>query len=193
MKSFRAFCEKGPVTKTGLKLVSDVDGVLLDFSGGFTKWVKANKPELGQVDKSKWDFGIDKKKAWPAVLEFWASPEFAAGLEFFTGAKKGINELAKMFELHVVTALWPEFKQVRIKNLAGVNYKSITVMKDKLPRILSMKPDLAIEDKPAYILKMAAAGIDVYYPVIPLTAGISVGTPYRNWKQLVQIIKRKYE
>lgn len=180
-----------PVMKTGLKLVCDVDGVLVNFTKGFSQWVKAVKPELLPIDQTRWDFGMGNK-SWDIVKEYWASTEFAAGLEYFPGAKQGINELAKMFELHIVTALDARYKSIRAKNLSGVHYQTLTVKAEKIAHILSLKPTVGIEDKPSNIKKMSAAGIDVYYPVIPLTQGVSTGTSYRNWKQLVSIIKKKY-
>jgi 5'(3')-deoxyribonucleotidase len=189
MRGFKEFCEQ----KRKKTIISDVDGVLLDFVKGFISWMKTTHPKIKVTDKV-WNLGLDEKNAWDLIIEYWNSDDFGDGLEFFPDAKQGINELAETFELHIASALAPEFKEQRIRNLWGVNYKTIFVGHDKLDHILEMNPDIALEDKVEYVLKMTEAGIDVYYPVIPMTSKIPPGiaTPYNNWKQLVEIIKKKY-
>ena len=174
-----------------LKIMSDVDGVILDFGGGMKNWIQANHPER-VLDFTSWDFGLGKD-AWTYVMLFWASGALER-LKQYPGAKAGFNKLAKKFDIHIVTALDPKYTAQRKKNLSGFNYKSITVKGlGKLEHILNVtKPDIAFEDKPEYIRKMVAAGIDVYYPDLPLTKGVNVGTRYKSWSELVKLVTRKY-
>jgi len=195
MKNFKEFLNE---KNTGKKIMSDVDGVIVDFGGAFKQWMQTNFPKV-PVDititgPTAWTFGLEKDEAWKFVELFWNTPAGVERLPFFPGAKAGFNRLAKNFSIHVVTALDPRFKGARLKNLSGFNYDSITIKgQGKLEHILNVtKPDIAIEDKPEYIKKMSAAGIDVYYPVLPLTSGVGAGTKYRSWKQLVKMIEDKY-
>lgn len=192
MKRFNEFLNEG---NKKMKLFSDVDGVILDFTGGMKAWLRVNYPELMKDWKdTDWGFGMGHELAYKLVGEFWESPNFRNGLNFVPGAVKGINELAKNFDLHIVSAVDEKYFEYRKKNLEDVNYKTIKVMnKGKLDYVINnVKPDIGIEDKPEYIEKMVKAGIDVYYPDIPITRKVTVGTRYKTWTELVKIIKEKY-
>ena len=174
----------------------DVDGVILDFSAGIKNWADKNHPDSGMKFNipGDWYFGLgDKKLAWKMVDEFWASDELSK-LPQYPGAKTGFNRLARNFEVHIVTALDAQYKAKRVKNLSGFNYESMNVNAEGKYYIIVNKinPDIAIEDKPELIQRMTRVGIDVYWPDLPLTKGVSVGTKYKNWPDLVKKLERKY-
>lgn len=194
MKKFKEFLIEKQLQKRYV-ISCDVDGVLLDFIGGIKKWADKTHPEYDiKINiPGNWYFGVDKKLAWKMVEEFWATDELSK-LPQYPGAKTGFNRLAKNFEVHIVTALDAKYKAKRVKNLSGFNYESMTVKAEgKFQTIVNkIKPDIAIEDKPELIQRMTRAGIDVYWPNLPLTKGVAVGTKYKNWPDLVKKLERKY-
>lgn len=185
MKNFSTFLNEA----NRLKIMSDVDGVILDFTGGFKNWM-ANEHQLA-IDVTRWDFGMNN--VWDYIKIYWASGAME-NLKQYPGAKTAFNKLAKKFDIHIVTALDAKYKADRIKNLLGFDYKSITIKgQGKLEHILNVtKPDIAFEDKPEYIMKMSQSGIDVYYPDLPLTKTLTMGTKYKSWSHLLKLITRKY-
>lgn len=176
------------------KIMCDVDGVLLDFIGGFRNYLKEHYPPL-ILDERYWAFGLEPEIAWQLVEEYWASDDFyKIGLKFFPGALDGINDLANDFAIHIVTSLAPQFEEGRRINLKEVNFRDIQVIgRGKLEYILNkLQPDIAIEDKPKTIEAMVEIGVDVYLPNIKLTEEVTVGTKYDNWLELVSLIKQKH-
>ena len=140
-----------------------------------------------------WDMGIGKD-GWDLIVKYWRSESFARGLPEIKGAKVGFNAIAKDYDITIVTAVPEEFRKIRAANLKGFRYAKLKMFgKNKVQWIINtLKPEFAIEDKPVNVKKMAAAGINVYYPIIPLTKSITRGPhaiPYRNWAQLVKLIK----
>jgi len=177
-----------------IKLMSDVDGVLVDFNGDFADWLEENHNDAFQgFNPAVWDFNLGKE-SWNYIKEFWSSGVLT-NLTIFPNAKKVFNDLSEIFQMNIVTALDPKYKSERVINLKGFKYDSIKVLgTGKIEYILNnLKPVVAIEDKPEYIRRMSKAGIDVYFPRIPMTRGLeSYGTPYRNWLELKKILLEKY-
>lgn len=176
-----------------MKLMSDVDGVLLDFVSMFAYWISKNYPEI-ELEREKWHFGLEEKRAWELCEMFWET-EWMAKLPFFPGVKDGINNLVDLFQIHIVTALPHRYEYQRKLNLSSINYDVIQVIgKDKEHHVIDvLRPTVAIEDKPSTIQNFHDAGIDVYYPDTPLTVNVIVGTKYQNWTELVKMIREKYD
>jgi len=177
-----------------MKLMSDVDGVLVDFNNTFANWMEEHHPELAPVDRGKWHFGLDDEVAWGYCEEFWET-DWIRRLPFFEGAVDGLNSIIDIFQIHIVTALPHKYEHARRVNLSSVNYDSMMVIgRDKMDYIIDvLKPDIAIEDKPKNVNLLHETGIDVYYPDHPITKDISVGTRYFSWKELVEILRDRYD
>ena len=178
------------------KLMCDVDGILLDMTKCFGDYIKKINPDI-VLYPEKWDYGIDYDTIHRYLDQYWESDDFLVkGMDFFPNAKENINKIAKFLELNIVTALPKKYKDQRVRNLKGVNYHDLQVIGgEKIDYILNiLKPDVAFEDKPEYIIRMASAGTDVYFPNIPLTQGIGpeIATPYNDWNHLFEMVNEKY-
>lgn len=177
-----------------MKLMSDVDGVLVEFSRPFAEWIQRENPDL-EIDLDQWGFGLPKEQVDGFIVGFWSSGELRS-LPFFPDALEGINSLKSLFEIHLVTALAPEYEPYRVENLKDVKYDSLTVAGwGKRDYVIDVvKPVVALEDKPELIKEFSDAGIDVFYPLIPITKGLGeYGTCYTNWQELIIMIKGKYD
>lgn len=102
-------------------IVFDCDDVLLDWQGGFSKWLGQNKGiYLSKVGPRSWD--MDEwvgQPARPLIEEFNASPDFGYLLPIL-GARQAIAKFyAAGHRLHVVTACStnPTIVERRTRNL----------------------------------------------------------------------------
>lgn len=175
------------------KLFSDVDGVILDIQSSFYDWLYKKYPEYRKrLVKNVWGLGLNIDLANELMKKFQLDGEIKH-LKYFLGAFAMINTLAEHFEIHIVTALDPEFDSDRRSNLEGLEYTTLTCAgKNKEQIVKDINPVIGIEDKPSLIHSFVEYGIDVYYPDTPELGIMTVGTPYRNWFQLIELIESHY-
>jgi hypothetical protein len=168
------------------KFVWDVDGVLLDFSTDFERFVSN---ELGiDVNHEDYDLGIDRKTIEPIINKFWNSENFSR-LKQYPSAKEVFNYIAKRTESVIATAISGEYARAREKNLSGFAYKKIHYLPvDKKKFVVNtLKPDVCIEDKPSNIEFYTNAGILTFFPSnLPYTKGLSIkyAIPYNSLEEL---------
>ena len=173
-----------------MKIMCDVDGVLLDFNTSFRQWLKKEFPTI-KFDLSDWHLGMPPDQAQKIVDAFFEVDEEISNLLPFPGAKTGLSVLKNTgHEVHIVTALPAKYKVQREKNLEGWEYDSLSVIgHDKMDYIVNeLNPDVGIEDKPENIKIMDDAGITVFYPDISLTKYVNVGHSYKSWYYLTRQI-----
>jgi 5'(3')-deoxyribonucleotidase len=169
----------------------DVDGVITNFGDAYRKWLSKNHPKV-KINPDSYHCGVPFELGKDFVSELWRSGVIRE-MEHFPGAKTYFNKLAQKYDMYIVTAINPNYSVQRTKNLKGYGYKSLTLIhKRKTDWIINdLKPDIAIEDKPANIKTLSEAGIDVYYPIyVPYTNDMEdYGTPFNSWKHLWELLK----
>jgi hypothetical protein len=174
-----------------VKIVCDVDGVILDFSKSFARFWNSKYPDhlISERPKS-WRFGLPKEmhtRLHDEVNNFGRTEESGKLEYLFTDIDPYFNYLSEIHDIHIVTACPEEFKENRILNLNYLKYSSLAFKsKNKAKYIIEeVKPFIAIEDYPENVVKLSVAGIKVYYPDLPYTAGYEAyGTPFNSWKEL---------
>lgn len=194
IKNFQQFL----VEKSNATISCDVDGVLVEYAKDFCDWMKIEHPEV-KVDPKIYDFGLGHEKAIQYCAEYWAIPDIFQKFKIIKNAKDGFNELSKYFDIIIVTAVPSRFQEDRKKNLSGFKYQDIILAETSINKeriiVNDIKPTIAIEDSPILIKHLSQKGIDVFYPILGYTKNVGLenyGTPYKNWHQLVKLIKEKY-
>jgi 5'(3')-deoxyribonucleotidase len=176
--------------KKNKKICCDVDGVIANFGEKYQKWLIENHPKIN-IDPNSYHCGVPYELGKDFIAEFWRSGAIRK-MEHFPDAKYYFNKLSEIHDIYIVTAINPNYSVQRTKNLSGFNYKSLILIHRKKSDwiINELKPDIAVEDKPANIKTLSDAGIKVYYPsYLPYTKGLEkFGTPFKSWKHLWEIL-----
>lgn len=186
MKKFDVFLKEIAVVNKKT-IVFDVDGVLLNFHEGFIKH-NANK----KLINNEYDFGLGKEKSYELIKEFWGSDDFQK-VPIINGAKEAVNELSKYFNIILVTAINEEFKDKRIKNLEGFNYKELhCIPHNKVQWVKdNYTVDCAIEDKMENIIEYSHF-TKMYSPHWDYNKNLEQYTTYyNNFNDLVEKLKNE--
>jgi 5'(3')-deoxyribonucleotidase len=174
------------------KIMSDVDGVIVDFVNPWIDWVEKKDPNI-KIDKSRYDLGLSGEIIGRYINDFWKSGAMNS-LPIYENAKESFNNIAKKHDIYIVSALNNDYFKERKENLKGFNYKILKLIdNNKVEWIIdTLKPDIAIEDDPKNIMRLSGAGIKVYYPKFATyTDGMEAyGNGFDNWKELEEMLIR---
>ena len=174
-----------------MKICSDVDGVILNYTQGFIDFTRKEKipyshnPEIYGVISN---FPDNLK-----VRDQFYSGNYLCQLKFYEDSLEILNQLASKHELHLVSALEPNQSKKRVKNLKMLNYKTLQCVGDQRKEkiiVEEIKPDIMIEDRPELIEAFHRAGIKVIFPDWhPYTKGMeSFATPFSFWNEVPYLI-----
>ena len=163
---------------------SDVDGVILNYIKGFIDFTKDEKiPYIYKPDLYGVTNGILNEDE---IRKKFHSTNYLQNLEFYDNSKYVLNNIAKKFELHIVSAIDPQCSEKRIYNLRHLRYKSLKCIGESKKNYIvnKIKPDIMIEDHPDLIRAFTKAGISVFYPSWHLyTKGLDkIAKPFSSWK-----------
>ena len=175
-----------------MKICSDVDGVILNYTQGFIDFTRKEKipysynPELYGVISN---FPDNQK-----VRDQFYSGKYLSQLRFYDDSLEILNLLASKNELHLVSALEPEQTKKRIENLKMLNYTTLQCVGDDLKEetvIKEVKPDVMIEDRPELIEAFHRADIRVIFPNWhPYTKGMErFATPFSLWNEVPYLLQ----
>lgn len=64
-----------PYIKNRTPILTDCDGVLLNFGIGFPEYINNAYPDL-KIDLDAWDFGLPKEQFWDLISDFNTTPDF---------------------------------------------------------------------------------------------------------------------
>ena len=175
-----------------MKICSDVDGVILNYTQGFIDFTKKEKipyyhnPELYGVISN---FPDNQK-----VREQFYSGKYLSKLNFYQNSLEILNLLASNHELHLVSALEPKQSKKRAENLKMLNYASLQCVGDDRKEevvIEEIQPEVMIEDRPELIVAFHRAGIRVIFPDWhPYTKGMErIATPFSIWNEVPHLLQ----
>jgi FMN phosphatase YigB (HAD superfamily) len=156
-------------------IVFDVDGVLLDWSTGFLRWVESTtdyrldaESKCDTYEMSSWFVGMAKQDLYKLIEEFNGYPRALLPLD---GSKSALLDFyCEGWEISILTAFGscPEqsdFRQGYLKALFGDIFKEIRVLglgACKEDALKDMKPDIFVEDNLEHAEKSIALGIKTY-------------------------------
>lgn len=150
-------------------IVCDVDGVLLDFSKGLSKYAKSRYGMSLDPCPKTWGFGLPKADADSLCDEFVHSSDFGK-LDPFPGVDVAdFNRNIELGGLRIISAA-PAYRiDARMENMERLGFKIpadlLVHWPDKKTRIISeVKPKVCIEDSPNNIAAFMDAGIIVLAP-----------------------------
>jgi len=170
-------------------IICDVDGVIVDFKNPYIDFVKSKMPDK-KINPSVYELGLTLEENGEMVVKFWEEYGIE-NLKPFDGTKKYFNILAKKHRMRIASALDPKYEKQRLVNLKGFDYEDLNLIsRNKAEWIINQNPDIAIEDKPQNIIKLANAGINVFIPMYVSYTGSmgQYGTFFKSWKELSEII-----
>jgi len=155
-------------------IIIDVDGVILDFNAGFTKWwndkYSSTYNYVLPYNPNTWDYD------WPHEISILKNTmkEYIDSDPIFNIIDEKIpiliNELSKNYKIIIVTAY--HRRESRIKNLElfCIKYDDIhfTQNTNKVEIIKSLNPVMILEDCPLHIKDLADenAEYDIYVPAM---------------------------
>jgi hypothetical protein len=169
-----------------MKIICDVDGVILDFAKGFSDWWNQNNDIKIDSKPDTWCFGLSEGFFSKGVAQFCKTPALKSLDYLFKDTEEYFNILSSMYQVNIVTALPEKYSKSRIANLSKLKYNSIKFIEHKLDYLIKSKPDVCIEDRPDYIKKLSENKISVFYPNNNYCKGLSkFGVKFNSWKDLL--------
>jgi hypothetical protein len=121
-----------------MKICSDVDGVILNYTQGFIDFTRkenipyCHNPELYGVISN---FSDNQK-----VRDQFYSGKYLSQLRFYDDSLEILNLLASKNELHLVSALETDQTKKRVENLKMLNYTTLQCVGENL------KEEIVIEE-----------------------------------------------
>jgi hypothetical protein len=149
-------------------LVLDIDGVVLDWTKGFMKWMHYDRNQVPQAEVTNYNMA----QTWPNINqdelamhidEFNMSPEFAC-LSILPGADMFVRMFRQQYpeiDLVAVTCAGhhPKTHLGRLKNLESLDFDEITILPlraskiQKLTEIASRGFAVFTDDSPRYVIE----------------------------------------
>lgn len=176
-----------------MKIACDVDGVLLNFSKGFQKFVWKEHGSYISHDPTSWSY--DPTLNISAYMEQYVASGIFTNLEFLEkGINRRFNELAFSHTVDIVTSFWEHLSDERLENLSDFNYENIYFTEDKVKWFkdtrLEHNYELIIDDKPDIIEEMSST-VPVLFPVTSYNKSL-IGKnncyPYLTFEEIYDIL-----
>ena len=174
-------------------ICSDVDGVILNYIQGFIDFTREENISY-QYNPEVYGVITGIENAEHLRSQFHAK-DYLCKLQYYEGALEVLNLLVEQHEVHLVTAIQPEYSEMRSENLSALNYSSLQCVGDAAKEqviVEEVVPDVMIEDRPKLIRAFHSAGIPVFYPEWhQYTQGMDAfGTAFSHWNQLPDMLKK---
>lgn len=183
-------------------ILFDVDGVLLDWHGGFVAYMERRHGIKSAVGADEFaDYGgfsdlfpgLDLEERARYIAAFNTSPDFA-GLRGIEGAARGMQRIAAVLDgrgiqIIGVTCAGPDAAVERRRQMARFPFNDIRILSigaSKAPIFRRYAPAVVIEDAPAHLDEAKAAGcvpIAVSYPYNASWRGMRA-----SWKTLPDLV-----
>lgn len=180
-----------------MRIVCDVDGVLLDFAKGMAQHhnKKGFTPPLSE-DPDDWGWNIEDKSLFHSMVgQFQDSSEFRTLDLYDQSAPEAIEVLQNPpYDLLVVSACPPKYLQDRQANLAShgiwIPSSHIVHLPDKVKYILALDPlpQVCIEDGPDNVDAFLEAGIEVWSPAKAKYLSTRPNPLHKRYNRLVEML-----
>jgi hypothetical protein len=154
-------------------ILSDVDGVILDFLSAFKKYLKTINIKIETIKNYENIFLKYGKYYYDFIYN-------GMPFNYYNGALDYFNYLSKNYNLVLITAIEKTVKKSRIENLKELNYNDIIFTKEKEKYLKKYNPVAIYEDCPDTIKKYLKkySGF-IYCPIRPYTKKV-------NYKQVIK-------
>lgn len=144
-----------------MKIVFDLDGVLLDFCSTFSKFVQGQGGPLLDTNPNRWGWGPELHESLkPMYKAFEDSGDYKNMPLIDSSAPLALAKACAHHEVLFYSAAPPEQVEERKMNLArlGIYAPNLVCDRDKITTIITtVKPDLCFEDSPENISRLLTA------------------------------------
>ena len=182
-------------TKT---ILTDVDGVLLDYSRGFIDFLNIRHPEVN-LELDVWNFGLEREEVFEYLGEFNDHDDFAA-LPAYGDSIQFVHKLQDLgYRFIAISTCGTEncTKQNRAQNLVrefgGDVFDEIICLPlggSKLKALSKFDPSYWIDDKLEHCVSGVMAGHTVFQMMHKYNAGENAegATPVESWVEIYREI-----
>jgi len=154
-------------------ILSDIDGVILDFLTSFKNYLKSVNVKI--VPINKYDDVFDNYKKY--YIQYLETQPY---INYYSGALDYFNYLSQNYKIVLLTSINKSIEKSRIKNLKDLNYTDIIFTKEKEKFIKQYSPIFIYEDCPDTIKKyLKVYSGFIYCPIRPYTKEV-------NYKQVIK-------
>lgn len=144
-----------------LRIVVDVDGVILNFNRGFVDYYNTIKGGIEIIENTEsWDWGLIGPALEDLRKHIKEYIDNGPHLEIIDGEWPELMQTIRKNKHYIIIVTAYHNHESRIKNLKhyGIEYDEIhfTDQCDKVEKVLSLKPHIVIEDCPRHVNALSA-------------------------------------